>query len=145
MDKRPVRASALRHQYIQHRNQRVSEEARCKVKGDGRGSRGGGGSSHQDASLEDPDFEQGERWAEIPDLNQMETASLQKYRRVFKLSISNNASREELLRAVKAHFVNWENVDDEETLINFLVTYSKQSQQHQQGNQARSARPSRLR
>mmetsp|Transcript_57311 Transcript_57311/g.181392 ORF Transcript_57311/g.181392 Transcript_57311/m.181392 type:complete len:266 (+) Transcript_57311:988-1785(+) len=59
------------------------------------------------------------------DLSRLETSSLRKYRRVYKLGDMNAGSREELMPAVVRHFTQ-QVVEEDETLLSFAYTLRKQ-------------------
>eukprot|EP00241_Pyramimonas_parkeae_P009518 CAMPEP_0114274834 /NCGR_PEP_ID=MMETSP0058-20121206/29997_1 /TAXON_ID=36894 /ORGANISM="Pyramimonas parkeae, CCMP726" /LENGTH=124 /DNA_ID=CAMNT_0001394693 /DNA_START=264 /DNA_END=638 /DNA_ORIENTATION=- len=62
------------------------------------------------------------------DLSRLETSSLRKYRRFFKLGdLAAGVSKEDLVPAVMRHWQNQVLEDEYETLLSFAVTLRKQS------------------
>lgn len=92
------------------------------------------------------DEEGGGRWREVPDLGCLETACLQRYRRVMKVAVPGNAPREDLLAAAERHFAGWEPVDEEEALVGFLAAYPRQrlAQAERAEKAAGGGRPTRV-
>mmetsp|Transcript_31757 Transcript_31757/g.69417 ORF Transcript_31757/g.69417 Transcript_31757/m.69417 type:complete len:129 (-) Transcript_31757:400-786(-) len=69
------------------------------------------------------------------DLSRLETASLRKYRRVYKLSDVGNGAKEDLVSAVARHFQSqvMEQEQEEETLLAFAMTLRQQAVSRQNG------------
>mmetsp|Transcript_1198 Transcript_1198/g.1698 ORF Transcript_1198/g.1698 Transcript_1198/m.1698 type:complete len:140 (-) Transcript_1198:261-680(-) len=61
------------------------------------------------------------------DLSRLETSSLRKYRRVYKLGDSSGISKEDLIPAVARHWQNLVVEEEYETLLAFAMTLRKQS------------------
>mmetsp|Transcript_31639 Transcript_31639/g.81075 ORF Transcript_31639/g.81075 Transcript_31639/m.81075 type:complete len:124 (-) Transcript_31639:93-464(-) len=70
------------------------------------------------------------------DFSKLETASLNKYRKVYQLrDVAQNSTKEELIPAVARHFAS-QTVDEEDTLLNFTLALKKHSLNNKASPQA---------
>eukprot|EP00735_Rhodelphis_limneticus_P008514 TRINITY_DN21552_c0_g1::TRINITY_DN21552_c0_g1_i1::g.14988::m.14988 TRINITY_DN21552_c0_g1::TRINITY_DN21552_c0_g1_i1::g.14988 ORF type:complete len:107 (-),score=10.27,sp/O88574/SAP30_MOUSE/40.91/5e-10,SAP30_Sin3_bdg/PF13867.1/8.7e+02,SAP30_Sin3_bdg/PF13867.1/3e-18 TRINITY_DN21552_c0_g1_i1:181-462(-) len=62
----------------------------------------------------------------LVDLAKLRKTSLRRYRKHFKLNVSNNPSKAELVEAVKAHFAN-QNVRENDAISAFISLTKKRT------------------